>query len=84
MTIEINRPELEVLIQEWMKTGAFSTVEDALMVALKASSPGEDRTGKPQERRTGADLIAALQASPYRDIEIEPGRYRLPVSDVTF
>jgi hypothetical protein len=27
--------------------------------------------------RTGADLIAALQASPYRDIEIEPPRTRI-------
>ncbi|HTV28452.1 MAG TPA: hypothetical protein VMF32_11770 [Xanthobacteraceae bacterium] len=32
---------------------------------------------------TGAALIAALQASPYRDIEIEPPRERLPVRDVT-
>ena len=34
------------------------------------------------ESRTGADLIAALQSSPYRDIDIEPERYRLPVRDV--
>src|SRR5882762_11768723 len=32
--------------------------------------------------RTGATLIAALQASPYRDIDIEPRRERLPVRDV--
>jgi prevent-host-death family protein len=32
--------------------------------------------------RTGAALIAALQASPYRDIEIEPRRALLPVRDV--
>lgn len=36
-----------------------------------------------KETRTGADLIAALQASPYRDIDIEPERYRLPVRGVT-
>jgi hypothetical protein len=34
------------------------------------------------EKRTGADLIAAIQRSPYRDLEIEPERYRLPVRDV--
>ena len=34
--------------------------------------------GKP----TGAALVAALQASPYRDIDIEPERVRLPVRDV--
>jgi prevent-host-death family protein len=32
--------------------------------------------------RTGASLIAALQASPYRDTELEPPRERLPVRDV--
>ena len=32
--------------------------------------------------RTGAALIAALQASPYRDIDLEPWRERLPVRDV--
>lgn len=31
---------------------------------------------------TGAALIAAMQASPYRDIDIEPPRERLPVRDV--
>jgi hypothetical protein len=34
------------------------------------------------DTRTGADLIAALQASPCRDVEIEPERYRLPVRDI--
>src|ERR1700722_12012900 len=32
--------------------------------------------------RTGEALIAALQAPPYRDIDIEPRRERLPVRDV--
>ena len=31
---------------------------------------------------TGATLIAALQASPYRDADIEPPRERFPVRDV--
>ena len=31
---------------------------------------------------TGEVLILALQASPYRDIEIEPARVALPVRDV--
>ena len=31
---------------------------------------------------TGAVLIAALQASPHRDVDIEPPRERLPVRDV--
>lgn len=32
--------------------------------------------------RTGRVLIDAVQASPYRDVEIEPRRERLPVRDV--
>jgi prevent-host-death family protein len=32
--------------------------------------------------RTGAALIAALQKSPYREIDIEPRRERLPVRDM--
>ena len=32
--------------------------------------------------RTGAALVAALQASPHRNIDIEPRRERLPVRDV--
>lgn len=32
--------------------------------------------------RTGVALIAALQASPHREIEIEPQRMRLPVRGV--
>ncbi len=32
--------------------------------------------------RTGAALIAALQELPYRDIDLEPRRERLPVRDV--
>ena len=69
MTIEIHRPELEALIMQRMKSGGFHNVEDALFEALKMSPLVE----KPlQEKRTGADLIAALQASPYRELDIEP------------
>jgi len=32
---------------------------------------------------TGKALIEAVQASPHRDIDIEPGRTPLPVRDVT-
>jgi prevent-host-death family protein len=32
--------------------------------------------------RTGESLIAAMQASPYRDIDIEPKRGRMPVREI--
>jgi prevent-host-death family protein len=31
---------------------------------------------------TGQALIAALQASPHRELEIEPGREPMPVRDI--
>lgn len=33
---------------------------------------------------TGANLVAAMQASPYKEIELEPTRGRMPVRDVVF
>jgi len=32
--------------------------------------------------RSGADLVAAMQASPFRELDIEPPREALPVRDV--
>jgi prevent-host-death family protein len=32
---------------------------------------------------TGEALIAAMQASPHRDVDIEPGRTQLPVREVS-
>ena len=87
MTIQIHKPELEALILERMKSGAFQNVEDVLMQALKSSPPGaQEGAAAPaaETSRTGADLIAAMQSSPYREIEIEPARYRLPVRGVVF
>ncbi len=36
-----------------------------------------------QGHRSGQSLIDALQASPYRDMEIEPARTAMPVRDVS-
>ena len=72
MTIEIHQPELEALLIDRMKAGNFQSVEEVIMQALKAAPPAPPSEGQQREDRTGADLIAALQSSPYRDIEIEP------------
>jgi prevent-host-death family protein len=37
-----------------------------------------------QGNLTGKDLIAAMGASPYRDMELEPGRASMPVRDVAW
>jgi hypothetical protein len=91
MTIEIHRPELEAMIMAWMKAGAFQNVEDVLMQALETAPVPETSAFTPEgdsrpamaKKLTGADLIAAIQRSPYRELEIEPERYRMPVRDIT-
>jgi hypothetical protein len=78
MTIEIHRPELEALIIERMKSGGFEDIEDVILQALQSAPiPTPDAA-------TGADLVAAMQASPCREIDIQPPRTPLPVRDVTF
>ena len=77
MTIEVNRPELEALIVQRMKSGGFQNIEDVLLQALKTFAPVGERPGTSGDKRTGADLIAALQASPYWELDIEPSRVRL-------
>ena len=83
MTIEIHTPELEALIMQRMKSGGFHSVEEVLLAALKTPIPIALQAGKAPEVRTGAELIAALQASPYREVDIEPARYRVPVRNVS-
>lgn len=75
MIIEITQREVEALIQQRLQSGAFKSVEDVILHALRSSEP---------EPRTGADLIHALQASPCRDIDLEPARDPLPVREVVF
>ncbi len=79
MTIEIHKPELEALIIERLRSGAFQSIEDVLMQALKGL-----RIPPKKETRTGTDLVAAMQASPYKEIDLEPTKFTMPVRDITF
>ena len=87
MTIEIHRPELEALILERMRSGAFASVEDALIQALE-TSPVPSKAGHPLAQGssypTGAELVAAMQMSPYKEISLEPARSPMPVRDLVF
>lgn len=74
MTIEISNPEVQELIEKRMRSGGFSNPEAVILHALRTSSSAG---------RTGAALIAAMQASPHKDIEIEPSRGPAPVRDVS-
>ena len=78
MTIEIHNPELEALIIERMKGGGFEDIEDVILQALQSAPIPTPDTA------TGADLVAVMQASPCREIDIQPPRTPFPVRDVTF
>jgi hypothetical protein len=99
MTIQITKPEVEALINQRLQSGAFKDAEDVILQALQSSAPettkpdsarksigkaGEPVRGVADEAHTGADLVAAMQASPYREISLEPNGDRPPVRDVVF
>ena len=87
MTIEIQKPELEALLRERMKSGVFRNVEDVLMQALKAAPAPDGRdAGRSYEKSSamGSELVEAMQASPFKEIGLEPGRERMPVRDAGF
>jgi hypothetical protein len=51
---------------------------------VKPSNPRPTRTRRrPRDDVTGKALIAALQASPHRDIDLEPSRTPMPVGEVS-
>jgi len=81
MSVEIHQPEIEALIQQRMASGAFHDVEEVLLYALK-SAPVPSVSKQVPSNRTGAELVAAMQAMPHKDsIEIEHSSLPLPVSD---
>lgn len=85
MTIEIQRPELEALIEVWMRSGAFGSIEDALLQALRTAQLPQGGTDLAPDSGTqlmGSALVAAFQASPFKEIDLEPARFAMPVRDV--
>lgn len=75
------RPEQEAFILQRVRTGRFATADDAVREAVSLL---EEREGEPAPaaNATGELLVAAMQASPAKEIELEPGRAMLPVRDV--
>lgn len=87
MMIEVQKPELEALIRERMGSGAFQNVEDVLIQALRSAppsawNPANQRVNEPS--RMGADLVAAMQDSPFKEISLESEGERVPVREVAF
>jgi hypothetical protein len=50
------------------------------MTELEKSPP--TKLGGPKKDLTGEALVAAMKASPHRDLDIEPKRTSMPVRDV--
>ena len=74
--IEIHQPELESIIMERFRTGKFHDLEDVIMQAMKSSpAPGCQTSTSP----TGAEILAALQRSPFKDVDIDFERLRRPM-----
>jgi hypothetical protein len=57
MTIEIHRPELEALLMERMKAGAFQNVEDVIMQALETAPVPEPQQAASRPRRHISEII---------------------------
>jgi Arc/MetJ-type ribon-helix-helix transcriptional regulator len=78
MQIEIHTPELEQRVRRQIQSGHYHDADELLTKALDALD--EKAAPISSDERTGADLIAALQSSPYRELDIEPPRYREAIS----
>ena len=81
MNLEIHKPELVQRVNAQIQNGHFHDADEVIEKALDAleergTAPSRGQAAKSDDRRTGADLIAALQASPYRELDIEPTRFR--------
>ena len=75
MSLHISQQNEARLTEEAQRQGVSV---DALIERLI----DERRNSPPASTLTGAALLAVLQASPYRDIDLTPQRYPLPVRDV--
>ena len=56
-------------------SGVDAGAADAILHVLRCSE---------SDSRTGAEFVAAMQASPCKDVSLEPSRESLPVRDSAF
>ena len=75
-------PEQEAFIQRRVRIGRFSTTDKAVQAAISLL---EEQEGSSPAANSvmGTALVAAMQDSPYKDIDLEPTRPNLPVRDIT-
>jgi Arc/MetJ-type ribon-helix-helix transcriptional regulator len=75
MNIEIHKPELVQRLTEHIQAGHFQDADELIEKALDALD-GHTAAASPTAR-TGAVVLAALQATPYPDLDLTPPRVRL-------
>ena len=79
------KPEQEEFIQHRVSAGAYASIDDAVQAAIDLLEERESGgRGAVTGARTGADLVAAMQASPFKDVELESTRPVMHVRDVSF
>jgi Arc/MetJ-type ribon-helix-helix transcriptional regulator len=66
MTIHITEPELEALIQQRLQSGAFRSVEDVLLQALRCTEPKAERAAPRSE---GKDFVELFSESPFAALD---------------
>ena len=85
MTITLPlQPEEEARLEAVAHARGLSTgalVREALEEILAGACEIRDN---PCEPATGASLVAAMQASPHKEIDLKAGRAPLPVRDIVF
>ena len=75
MNLEIHNPDLVQRVNAHIQTGQFHDADEVIEKALDAL----DQQAAPAapKGQTGAVILKALQASPYRDIDLTPPRVLL-------
>ncbi|HTC33159.1 MAG TPA: hypothetical protein VK724_07295 [Bryobacteraceae bacterium] len=68
MNFEIHKPELAQRVQAQIQSGHFHDTDELIEKALDALDAQAADAAPPTA--TGAVVLAALQASPYRDIDL--------------
>ena len=76
--IHIQQPRIEALIQQRLTDGGFESVDDVLIQAL-TDAPLPVKVEQVHLTGTGADIVAAFQNSPFKELDIDFERVRGPM-----
>jgi hypothetical protein len=85
MNLEIREPELVQRVTERIQTGQFHDVDELLTKALDALDEKAPLPMSPvsaQAKKTGAAILAALQACPYPEVDLTPPRVPIFVREI--